>query len=114
MDTWYRITFSNDQVAHGAMTAVQNVFVARYLDLNLPKDVALFENSHPDVFEPLMTHEYYFTPAAATLFQDLVRQYGGKACPEPDPVYSTFQVGDESYLGWQGSKRIAGEESETD
>src|SRR5919112_4916224 len=95
---WRKITLSNDQVQMGAIWNVQNTFVERYLAHNLPKGVVLLENYNANVFDPVMTHEYYFSPDAIPLFEDLIRQYSNEPCDEPDPAHTKFYLGDEAWL----------------
>jgi hypothetical protein len=96
--SWYQIELPNDQVALGAGWSIFKTFLFRYLELSHPKGVALLDNCNPSVFDTPLDYYYYFTPAAVPLFEDLIRQYQGKPCPEPPPNHSTYLAGDEAFL----------------
>lgn len=97
-DSWYCITLNQDQVMAGFERKIQDAFASRYLAAGCPQGVALLDNSNPKPFtQPSLDCHLYFTPTAAVVFPDLIRQYQAYQCAEP-PIYSTYLVGDEAFL----------------
>lgn len=75
---WYKVTFSVDDVIANKPGDLALRFTKLHIANGRANDAALFSTK-----SELAEQAMYFTPAAAILAVDLVREFGAKAVPAP-------------------------------
>ncbi len=103
MENWYRIHFTQDQVAQGAGRDITLQFADCQLRANVPAAFALFEEKRRDVIQLLDTSDevdptetYFLPPSAARHCAQLLERYAAEPCSKPDPSTVRVSVGKDS------------------
>src|SRR6266581_4646359 len=76
--TWFQISLSPADVSAGHVDRIQDTFAELLIDASAPPGAAMFGASRDDGGADL-----YFTPSAATIAADLLRENGALACLPP-------------------------------
>jgi hypothetical protein len=90
---WYKISQPSDKFSAAQWDAIGGEFMALTLGRRTP-DVVLFCNDDHST-----TYDYYFSPAAAAIAQELIARYAGTRCESPIGVVDVSPV--ISTLGWE-------------
>jgi hypothetical protein len=104
MDTWYRIHFTQEQVAQGAAKNLMFQFAGCRSHANVPTGLALFEVKKKDYLfdssdtsdEVDLSETYFLTPPAALHCPQILKSYSAEPCSKPDPSSIRVDVGEAS------------------
>jgi len=104
METWYKIHFTQEQVAQGAGIDLNTHFVNCQLRANVPAGLALFEENRPDYLfdssdtsdEVDLSETFFLPPPAALHCPQLLARYSAESCDKPDPSTVRVSVGNDS------------------
>jgi hypothetical protein len=80
-ESWYKIVLTDDDVSRGHISTVQGRSMARLIQSGWPNDFGFFLGKHD-----LTNHEtlIYFSPLAAALCADIINDYSGEPCEQPN------------------------------
>jgi len=87
---WHQVQFSREDVQHGANISLTDRYSEIWLRAGGPKDAAIYSRQAID--GSLIV---FFSPNAAGLALDLVREYAGEPCDQPTGVSRV--VGDDRF-----------------
>ncbi len=90
--SWYKVSFSTNQVVSGEHERLQNKFEALFMAMAAPKDMALFSALFHARGEDKML-DIYFSPGAIDYSNSLIREYSGTPCEKPSRDRLAFLVG---------------------
>ncbi len=77
---WYRVKIPSSDVAKLSAAGLMNKFAQAYHAAGVPAGVRVYHGT-----SPAGDHIYYFSPEAAAVAGELLRQFGATSCPsEPD------------------------------
>jgi hypothetical protein len=93
METWYKVTMSQQDVIDGKAIQLQKEYEACHLRDRESRNDALMLDTN-DVFEPT----YYFSPGAVRAALPVILRWGGKSCPAPSPKGLAKLVGSTAAL----------------
>jgi hypothetical protein len=79
METWYKVSLSEQDISEGRGIALQEQFTALFIATGAPKDAAMFDNT--SISPPYIC---FFTPGAFRLAELLLRGYGVTECKQPN------------------------------
>lgn len=91
MSSWYRIVLSDEDVIARKHMELQQAFETVFLANRWPSDAAMFSGVDT------LTHDFYFSPAAARIAKDLLKFYGASTCPGPSPADIVLLIGTPSW-----------------
>jgi hypothetical protein len=86
--TWYKVTLSDEDISAMRQFELQNAFAVILADHDAPKDAGMFEG------KSIGSHDYYFSPGAATIAILLINHYRGVQCSAPPRSSIDESVGD--------------------
>ena len=89
METWYKVTLSQEDIATGKHMVLQNAFQTMFMLNQAPKDAAMF--THKETRAP---YHYFFSPGAVRISSSLMDRYSGKECAAPQASELSLVVGD--------------------
>jgi hypothetical protein len=75
--SWYKVTFSVDEMASGRHHGLCNGFSALFIAAGAPKNAGMFADAD------VMTNAYYFSPGAIAIAKPLIAIYAGVECEAP-------------------------------
>jgi hypothetical protein len=76
--TWFQMSLSPENVSAGHVDRIQDTFAELLIDASAPPGAAMFGASRDDGGADL-----FFTPSAAKIAADLLKQNGAVACLPP-------------------------------
>ncbi len=82
---WYRVEIPSSDIPDIRATGIMNQFARAYRDGGAPKEARVYHGK-----SPAEDHIYYFSPEAAILAVDLLREFGATAC-SGGPDLSSFR-----------------------
>lgn len=74
---WYKVTFSNQDVADRKHMALQNAFINILMTSGRPRGAGMYQSTEFGV------SEYFFSPAAAQIALPTILSYAGVECAAP-------------------------------
>ena len=80
MESWYKVTLSQEQVAGMKHISLQSAFAKIFFSSGSPKDAAMLTNPEPPYFPAV----FYFSPGASSIAEDLIKSYSGIECNAPE------------------------------
>jgi hypothetical protein len=95
MESWYKATLSQDEVARSKNSSLLSAFTKIFLSNRCPKDAAMLSNPDPPYFPAI----FYFSPGAVTIAKDLIKSYSGVECDAPSRKGLTLLVGTSDLSG---------------
>ena len=92
---WHRVVFDNKQINVGELFDFQNKFRKLYLDSGSPKGMSLLCDMLPEGIEG-KSHKVsvYFSPGCLPYVSQLISDYSGEPCKQPDSSDVAFLTGD--------------------
>lgn len=98
--SWYKITIDSNQLSSGEMVNIGKKFSDILHALGSPKDMfALCDNMPQKVAgQNKMVTSIYFSPGCMPHISQLIADYSGVSCEEPDRSSLAFMDGDKSCI----------------
>jgi len=87
VSSWYRIVLSDEDVIARKHMELQQAFETVFLAYRWPSDAAMFSGVDT------LTHDFYFSPAAAGMAKDLLKFHGASTCSAPSPADLVLLIG---------------------
>ena len=85
---WHKVTLTDEELIAGKGMALQNEFSASFIANGAPKDAAMFCS------RSAQESNFYFSPGAFKIAEELIACYAGIECPPPSPSGLSLLVAD--------------------
>jgi len=78
VESWYKVTLSDADIAASRHAELQNTFEVIFMANGGPKGAAMFVD-----LDSTQGHDFYFPPSAAKIARVLIQSFAGIQCPPP-------------------------------